>query len=201
MVTAAPGILPPMMPGYNSKLVGLDFDPALARRTLAASRYAGELPPVVLHISGDGLSLPRSVQALLAMWQENLGVQVSVESADWSQYLLDLSARRYQMFMLGWVGDYPDPHNFLDLLFHSDSGENHLNYANGQVDRLLEQARIEQDAERRAQFYQQVEQMVVQDAAWIPLWHDRDYWLIKPYLKGVKKAADDHSLAQGCGKS
>jgi ABC-type oligopeptide transport system substrate-binding subunit len=123
-----------------------------------------------------------------AMWQENLGVQVSVESAEWSQFLQDLNARRYQMFMLGWVGDYPDPHNFLDLLFYSGSGENHLNYANTQVDRLLEQARIEQDAEKRAQLYQQIEQMIVQDAAWVPLWHDRDYWLIKPYLKGVKKA-------------
>jgi ABC-type transport system substrate-binding protein len=187
-VTAALGILPPMMPGYNNSLAGLGFDPALARRTLAASKYGGELPPIVLHISGEGLTLPRSVQALLAMWQENLGVQVSVESAEWSQFLQDLNARRYQMFMLGWVGDYPDPHNFLDLLFYSGSGENHLNYANTQVDRLLEQARIEQDAEKRAQLYQQIEQMIVQDAAWVPLWHDRDYWLIKPYLKGVKKA-------------
>jgi len=188
MASPARGILPPDLPGYNERLTGLAYDPALARQLLAQSRYGGELPPIVLHISGDLAALPRTIEALLAMWEENLGVAVTVEATPWVQFLDDINERRYQMFSLGWMADYPDPHNFLDVLFHSESDENHTNYANPQVDRLLEQARVEQDEERRLEIYQQAEQIIVNDAVWIPLWHDREYWLIKPYVVGVYRA-------------
>jgi len=93
------------------------------------------------------------------------------------------------MFSLGWMADYPDPHNFLDQLFYSQSDENHVAYANPEVDRLLLAARVERDPAERMALYQQAEAMIVQDAAWIPLWHDRDYMLIKPYVKGVSPAS------------
>ena len=191
--TAVPawGVLPPEMPGYNPELRGLAYDPELARRLLAESSYGGAegLPPITLHVSGDGMSLPRSVEALLAFWEENLGVEVQVEAVDWPVFLTEVDERRYPMFSLGWMADYPDPHNFLDQLFFSQSDENHVDYANPEVDRLLQLARVEQDHERRMALYQQVEAMIVRDAAWIPLWHDRDYVLIKPYVKGISMAS------------
>jgi len=57
------------------------------------------------------------------------------------------------------------------------------------VDRLLEQARVEQDSEQRLQLYGQAEQLIVQDAALVPLWHSRSYMLTKPYVKGVVYSA------------
>jgi len=189
MVIPARGILPPELPGYNDKLVGLEYNLPLAKQMIASSRYGqGGLPPITLHISGEAMGLPRSVEALLAIWKENLGVEVSVETTAWPEFLQDVNERRYPLYFLGWMADYPDPHNFLDLLFHSESDENHMGYANPEVDRLLVQARVEQDAGRRLQLYQQVEEILVRDAVWIPLWHDRDYFLIKPYVKGVHKA-------------
>jgi ABC-type oligopeptide transport system substrate-binding subunit len=80
--------------------------------------------------------------------------------------------------------DYPDPENVLDLLFHSESKQNSTRYKNADVDAKLEQARTEQDSEARLRLYQDVERTLVQDAAWVPLFFDRSYILVKPYVQG-----------------
>ena len=82
------------------------------------------------------------------------------------------------------MADYPDPENFLDVLFHSGSAENHAAYSNPHVDQLLEEARSEADVAARLAIYQQVEQIIVDDAPWLPLFFDRDYLLVKPHVKG-----------------
>lgn len=190
--TAVPakGILPPGLPGYSPQLVGLDYDPARARRLLAESKYGQDgLPPIVLHIGDDEGFLPSYLKALLAMWRDNLGVEVSVEGVEWPLFLQEIYEGRYQLFSLGWIADYPDPHNFLDLLFYSASSENHTGYANPEVDRLLLEARVAQDPDVRLELYRRAEQIIVQDAAWIPLWHDIDYYLIKPYVKNISLPA------------
>ena len=88
------------------------------------------------------------------------------------------------MFSLGWIADYPDPQNFLDLKFHSASANNETKYSNPDVDKLLEQARGEQDQAKRLTLYQQAEQKIVNDAPWVPLYHGKGGVLIKPYVKG-----------------
>ena len=89
------------------------------------------------------------------------------------------------MFEIGWTADYPDPHNFLDILFHSRSSANHMGYHNPQVDKLLEQARVEREEDRRVELYHRAEQMILDDAPWVPLWHGGEaYVLVKPSVRG-----------------
>jgi len=88
------------------------------------------------------------------------------------------------MFHLGWIMDYPDPENVLDLLFHGESRQNNTRYNNPDVNSKLEQARTEQDSEARLRLYQDVERTLLEDAAWIPLFFDRSYMLVKPYVQG-----------------
>ncbi len=84
------------------------------------------------------------------------------------------------MFDLGWIADYVDPQNFLDLKFHSQSGNNETKYLNTEVDDLLEQARTETDEAKRLELYQQAEEIIVQDSPWIPLYHSKNNALTKP---------------------
>jgi ABC-type oligopeptide transport system substrate-binding subunit len=117
------------------------------------------------------------------MYRESLGVEVSVEQSD------DIFGQQLQFYAGGWSADYPDPEDFLDILFHSGSGLNRMGYSNPQLDRMLEDARIERDAERRRLLYQQAEEVILLDAPWVPLWHSVDYVLTKPYVKNANLAA------------
>jgi oligopeptide transport system substrate-binding protein len=185
LVVPAAGILPPGFPGYNPDLVGYNYDPDKARQLIQESKYGdtGELPRITLTVPGSfGAAISPSIEAMLAMWEENLGVEISILQTEWAIYLQDLHQNRFQMFGgLGWIADYPDPENFLDVLFHSESANNHSEYTNLQLDRLLQLARVEQDEAVRFDLYHQSEEIIVDDAPWIPLWHSNGgYVLVKP---------------------
>jgi len=189
-VIPAAGILPPGLPGHSEGLQGVVFDPMRAKELLAESRYgsADALPSITLHIGGESGILPRTIEAILAMYEENLGVSLSVEGVAWPTFLKDIRAGKCQMFSLGWMGDYPDPQNFLDVLFHSQSESNHARYQNAQVDDLLERARIELDHGVRMALYRQAEEIILAEAPWVPLWHGKEYLLVKPRVRGATRA-------------
>ena len=189
-VTPAKGILPPGFPAYNPDLPGYDYDPERARQLLAESKYgsdASSYPHIVLTIPGSfGAPVSPLIEAILATWEEQLGITMDLQQTEWATYLQDLRDRRFQIFGgLGWVADYLDPENFLDGLFHSESDNNHTAYSNPELDALLERARVEQDQAARFALYQQAEEMIIDAAPWAPLYHSNgESYLIKPYIKG-----------------
>ena len=185
LVVPAAGILPPGFPGYNPDLQGYEYDPEKALRLIQESKYAAldELPRIILTLPGNfGAGVSPSIEAMLAMWGENLNVDIQLQQTEWATFLQDLHQNRFQMFGgLGWIADYPDPENFLDVLFHSKSNNNQSEYNNGQLDVLLERARVELDESARFELYHQAEEIIVYDAPWVPLWHSNGgSVLIKP---------------------
>ena len=184
-VQKAAGFLPPGMPGYTPDFSGIPFEPEEARQTLARSSYHGPegLPPIVYTTSGQG-GIGAVTSAMIDMWRNNLGVEVTVRQIESDAYFYRLADELDDLFDYGWIADYPDPENILDVLFHSAATNNTGGYANPQVDELLEQARIQQDVQARLELYRQVERILLEDAAAIPRWYDRDYLLVKPYVKG-----------------
>ena len=181
------GVLPPGFPGFNPDLQGLQFDPERAKELLAQSKYGGPegLPDITLHTSGGGGSASEETEGIVEMWRQNLGVEVAIEQAEWATFLYDISQKPnpYQAFSIAWIADYPDPQNFLDILFHCQSQDNRTAYCNSEVDAQLEQARTERDQEARFGLYRQAEQTIISEAAWIPLWYSRGYVLVKPWVK------------------
>lgn len=186
-VKPAYGILPPGFPAFNADLKGLRFDLAAAKKAMAESKYGADptkWPRITLTVSGElGTAVGLDLEAIMAMWRDNLGVTVDVQQVEFATFLGDLHEFRLQMYAIAWIADYADPQNFLDLLFHSQSLNNETRYSNGEVDRLLERARTERDEKTRFGLYQQAEQLIVRDAPWIPLWYPGEgYVLIKPQL-------------------
>jgi oligopeptide transport system substrate-binding protein len=84
----------------------------------------------------------------------------------------------------GWSADYPDPEDFLGKLFASDSTLNYTKYKNDEVDRLLREARTEQDRTKRYQLYAQAEQKILDDAIVIPTFWPVDHIVVKPCVVG-----------------
>jgi oligopeptide transport system substrate-binding protein len=188
MVTEANGILPPGMPGYDGTLEGLDYDVEKAREMIAASKYGdvSNLPPITLTIEGYGNSVPSYLGAIIQEWQQNLGVDISVRQLEPGDFIYNLKREKDEMFALGWVADYADPHNFLDVLFHTGAENNAFEYSSATLDAVLDQAAIEQDEAERLAMYQQAERLVVGDAPCLPLLHGTNYILTRPYVKGYE---------------
>ena len=188
LVVPAYGILPPGFPGHNEKLVGLKHDPVLAKKLLSESQYAdpSNRPRIVVTIPGSGGTPNLDLEVIINMWQDVLGVEVEIQQVEWATYLRDLDRQKFQAYAgLGWEADYPDPQDFLDILFHTESENNNGAYSNAQVDSILEAARVEVDVVKRMDLYRQAEESIVADAAWLPLWFAGErHLLIKPYVKG-----------------
>ena len=168
----ANGVLPPGFIGFNPDLEPLEFNVEKAIAELEMSKYAdaGTRPRIILTSAGTGGSPPIWLQAVADMWNRNLGVEVEFQEVEWATFLEEIDNYRLQAFSLGWSPDYPDPHTFVDVLFRSDSTINPSKYANEEVDALLDEATTEPDPARRIQLYQQAEQIIVNEAPWVPMW-------------------------------
>ncbi len=180
-------ILPPTMPGHDPAVQAYRFDLEAARRELAASRYrtAARLPPLVFHVSGEGSGDPVAM-AIAELLEDALGITVTVEQAPWETFQTEVEAGAYGMYLLGWEADYPDPQDFLDVLFYSKSPLNHTGYADEEVDRWLVAARTEADDEARLALYRKAEERILADAAWLPLFTGFESWLVAPYVRGLE---------------
>jgi ABC-type transport system substrate-binding protein len=188
MAAPAKGILPSTMPGFNPNLVGYSFDPAKARRLLAASGHA------------DGFSFklwcwnsPQDMISASAIAYDlaQVGIQAQINLVTFST-LVDSMERRgvVQGSVSAWSQDYPDPSDFLDVMFNgtriTDEGcQNNAFFNNPKVNQLLAEAATCQDPERRLEIYQSVEQTVVDEAPYVFLYQPYIYALHQPWLHGV----------------
>ena len=189
LVRPATGVIPPGFVGFNSDLEGLSFDEEKAKEELALSKYADPdtRPRIVITLPGTGGSPSLTTEVVADMWRRTLEVDVEIQQVEWATFLQDLHRNRLQAFSLAWQADYPDPHTFVDVLFRTGSSINNTNYSNPEVDALLEEANVEADPVRRIELYQEAEEIIVEDAAWLPLWWGVEgKVLVKQHIEGLK---------------
>ncbi len=180
----AAGALPPAMPGYGAVTQPLPFDPERARALLAEAGYANPADVGTLTYYTAGYDQVNGlVTAVITLWQAHLGLTIEPVLIDPFVYNDQLYRGDVgHFFSSGWCADYPDPQNFLDILYHSSSRQNLGGYANAQVDALLEQARTESDVPTRLALYAQVEQLLAEDVPVIFLAHGITAVLVSPAL-------------------
>jgi oligopeptide transport system substrate-binding protein len=184
MLAPATGILQPQLPGYTPEEKTLQFDPEAAKAALAASKYAGDMPDITLTEIGGGAEGSVDTQAFIEQWRNVLGVEVQIRQSDAATFFADVDAGRLQMFSTGWIMDYPDPENILDLKFHSGSSLNDIEYENPALDRILERARTESDPNARIGLYQEAEKAVLDDAAVLPLYFSQNHVVVNEAVQG-----------------
>jgi oligopeptide transport system substrate-binding protein len=195
-VLEADTIIPPGMPGYNANAATLQaFDKAAAQKDLADAGYPGGkgFPKVALAINNQDPNYSKLAAALQQMWQENLGVQVDINTEELAKFNDDLTAmankpddpNAFTMYLSVWGADYPDPQNFVSQQLHTGVGNNNGHYSNKQFDQLTDQADVETDATKRYQLYQQAEQIALTEVGWLPLYYGKADILIRPTVKGL----------------
>jgi peptide/nickel transport system substrate-binding protein len=184
----AQSILPLGTLGYNPGVRPLAYDPGRARQLLAEAGYPGGagLPPITIWSSvrtqrllEEHASIVKSLAAV--------GLRARYEyQTDWPAFSRLLADGKAPMFLYSWAADIPDPDNFLYLLFYSKSPRNYTGYASPAVDALLLTARNERDEQRRVDLYRKAEQLVLDDAPVLPVWHYSYERLFQPSVKSVE---------------
>jgi len=191
-VHPARGILPPALPGYSPAIRRPPLDRERAKRLLAEAGYPGGrgLGPIAFNFNTGDLN-QRIAEVLQAQLRE-IGVALELRRLDWAAHIKVVDDGSAVFFRQGWIADYPDPENFLTVLFHSrniGAAGNTSRYRNPAVDRLLDEADAMTSGPARFGRYHQAEQTIVDDAAWISLYHYSSRALVKRHVKGLERSA------------
>jgi peptide/nickel transport system substrate-binding protein/oligopeptide transport system substrate-binding protein len=190
-VPPARGILPPALPGASPDVKRLPFDRGRARKLLEEAGYpAGRgLPPIAYNFNTNDAN-QRVAEVLQAQLKE-IGIPLELRRLDWAAHIKVVDGGAAAFFRQTWIADYPDPENFLTVLFHSrnvGAAGNTSRYRNPRVDTLLDEADALALGAARDRRYAEAEQMILDDAVWVPFNHSASRALIKPYVKGLERS-------------
>jgi oligopeptide transport system substrate-binding protein len=182
--------IPPGRPGHAPDIKLWDFNAAAARQTLADAGYKDgqDLPPIKITYAAYP-QLKVRMEWIQNQWLTNLGVQLELDPVEPSAYvaLVKDPATLPQIFYLGWLQDYPDPQDWLSLVFRSESTVTHIGWKNADFDRLTREADREPDQQKRLQLYHQAHEILVREAPAAFISWGETIQLIKPYVKGMRE--------------
>jgi oligopeptide transport system substrate-binding protein len=168
----ATGFTPEGMPGFDSINPESGFLPEngdMERAKELMSQVQNPKTDINLLLN-DAPGHREIAVAVQANWQE-LGLSVNIRQQEWAQFLEAIGpppSNDIDAFRLGWIADYPDAINFLEL-WTTDSGNNSTNYGNDEYDRLVEEARATEDNDARYELYSQLEEIMFGEDADMPL--------------------------------
>ncbi|HVC80593.1 MAG TPA: ABC transporter substrate-binding protein, partial [Chloroflexota bacterium] len=188
----AHGMLPPGMPGYNKSQVGQVYDPAKAQALLAKAGYPGGkgFPKLTLNVDGGDNDGETKAVAYTEFWKQVLGITVGINQLEHGAYINALTGHNFDIATIQWGADYPDPNDFLSLIWQTGAGANNGSYSNAQVDALTKQAdAMPHDSPARYQKYQQAESIMLNQAGGIMMLWGRANVLIRPSVHGLQLTA------------
>jgi ABC-type transport system substrate-binding protein len=190
-VTPVYGPLPDPLAGFKPSPTAYSFNLAKAKQLLAEAGYPDGIDPATgrrLELTlelGDAAPDTRQVVELMIGMVEKAGIVLKASYNNWPAFLDKLDRRQAQIFKLGWVADYPDSENFLQLFYGANAspGPNHANYVNPQIDKLYEQLRTMLPGSEKDRLCEQMVDTIVEDCPWIFLYQPMDFAVIHNWLK------------------
>lgn len=184
---ATAGFIPPGLPSFDeSKVKGYDYNPDKVKELLAAAGFpeGKGLPEISLATSEQFLELAQYIQSQLAEFGIIMKIDVQKASA-LSQSIAD---SKVNFFRKSWVADYPDEENFFSLFYGknwSPRGFNYTHYYNPQFDALFEKSLVEINDSIRYTYYQQMDQLLIEDAPIVPVFYDQVVRLVQNNISGL----------------
>jgi peptide/nickel transport system substrate-binding protein len=134
------------------------------------------------------------------MIQEVLNIKVEILTVPWAQHSESIESAKTEFYRLGWIADYPDPENFLNLFdskyvpkeLSTKTYINSFRYKNPEFDKWFRLALATPDEKLRNEYYAKADQIVVDDAVVLPITYDIDYRILQKNLKGCPQNAIEH---------
>lgn len=157
-----------------------------ARQLLADAGYPnGEGFPVVEYLYNTSDAHKAVAEALQFMWEEELGVKVTLNNQEWAAFLQTRKDGDYSIARNGWIADYNDPISFLDM-WMTGGGNNDAQYANDDYDALIKQAKTTTDnAERMDLLHQAEDKLIGEDNVLAPLYFYTQKYMLADGIEGM----------------
>jgi len=181
------GFIPKGLPAYDeTKVKGYDYDPDKVKKLLKDAGYPGGqgLPEITLAAAEQYLELAEYIQAQLG----EFGIKLKIDVQKPSVLNEAIANSKVNFFRKSWIADYPDEENFLALFYSKNwapAGFNFTHYVNPEFDKLFELAQAELDHTKRNQYYQQMDQIVMNDSPIVPLYYDQAVRLVHTNISGL----------------
>lgn len=190
----------PIPPGIAGARTASDpnpyaYDLEKAKRLVAEAGYPGGIDPatgrrLTLTLEQGSANDPdaRASVELFASFMDRIGVKIESSYNNWPTFLDKLDRRQCQMYRMGWVSDYPDAENFLQLFYgpNGSPGPNHSNYSNPEFDTLYERVRVMADSPERTALYEKMAGIAIEDAPWLCLSYPLSFGLQQGWMKNFK---------------
>jgi oligopeptide transport system substrate-binding protein len=189
-VTPAATIIPPGMPVYPQSNAAIPSNKNMAK-SLLASVYPDltTIPPITFSYASSAIS-PQEASALQGMWQDVLGISVTLRAVEATAYNDQLSKHQVQLGFISWNADYADPYDCLTLNLFSTAANNYGEWNNPTFDQAVTQADKALSSDMRMLLYNQAEQIAIQDVGWLPLDHQTLAAIIPSWVHGVSVNAN-----------
>ena len=169
---AESGFVPAGLPSYDTvKVKGYHYDIAKAKQLLTEAGFAdGNGLPVIKLLT---IPIYADLAGYIANELQQIGIKIQVEAIQKS-LLLEQTSKSLALFFRGsWIADYPDAENYLSVFYSKNPAPpNYTRYKNPLFDSLYEKAIAEKNDSLRCTMYQQMDQLVTNDAPVVPLWYD-----------------------------
>lgn len=197
------GIVPPFEGYEQDSVKGYEYSPEKARNHMHKAGFPnGEgFPEITLQInSGGGDRNIQTAEAIKEMLQENLGVKLKIEVMPFTQHLENIKKGNALFWKSGWVADYPDPENFLSLLYGrsvpkdlgTESFINSTRYQSPIFDSLYNEGLREVDENKRFELFKQADQVAMDDAAIMPIFYEENTRLLQPSVRNFPANAMEY---------
>ncbi|MEI7851560.1 MAG: ABC transporter substrate-binding protein [Kiritimatiellales bacterium] len=190
-VTPVYGPLPAPLAGFKPKPTAYSYNLEKAKQLLAEAGYPGGINPetgrrLELNVElGNATADMRQSIELIADMFDKVGVVLNAGYNNWPAFLDKLDRRQAQMFELGWIADYPDSENFLQLFYGANvsPGPNHANYINPEFDKLYDRLRTMLPGPEKDRLCEQMADLVIEDCPWIYMYQPMEFAVIHSWLK------------------
>lgn len=184
---AISGFIPAGLPSYNPELIkGYDYNPDKVRSLLAEAGFpeGKGLPEIAIATTELYLELAEYIQAQLA----EHGIKIKIDVQKSSVLSQSIANSTVTCFRKSWIADYPDEDNFFSLFYSknfSPVGFNYTHYSNAEFDALYEKSHEELNDKKRYAYYQQMDQLLLDDAPIVPLYYDQVLRLVQNNIRGL----------------
>ncbi|MGI6684168.1 MAG: glutathione ABC transporter substrate-binding protein [Bacillota bacterium] len=202
LATVADAPISPYTWGYAS-IGTYSHDVEKAKQLLAEAGYADGLDLELWTPVGRYLMDTQVSENLQAQWAE-AGINVKIRQWEFQALMSEVKKGEFDMVLLGWSPSTGDADQGLYPVFHSSQwppASNRAHYNNATVDKLLEDAKVEVDSDKRAELYKEAQQIITDEAAWTFLYYPKQALAYRSNVSGIEVLPTEHILLEDVVKN